>query len=86
MTGPRLNRMVIGTFAAWVLVLAAMVPGSLRADELADRAAVIKPAEKELAWLQIPWVLDLKAAQKTAQAEGRPILLWVTGDDPLERC
>jgi hypothetical protein len=57
-----------------------------RADELADRAAVVKPAAKELAWLKIPWVLDLKAAQQTAKMEGRPIFLWVTGDDPLERC
>jgi hypothetical protein len=31
-------------------------------------------------------VLDLKKAQQTAQSEGRPIFLWVTGDDPLERC
>jgi hypothetical protein len=55
-------------------------------DDMADRAAVVKPAAKELAWLKIPWVLDLNAAQKTAQTERRPIFLWVTGDDPLERC
>jgi hypothetical protein len=48
--------------------------------------AVIKPSAKELAWLKIPWVLDLKAGQKTARAEARPIFLWVTGDEPLGRC
>jgi hypothetical protein len=55
-------------------------------SQLVERATVIKPTAKELAWLNIPWVLDLKAAQTTAKAEGRPIFLWVTGDDPLERC
>jgi hypothetical protein len=55
-------------------------------NQLVERAAVVKPTAKELAWLTIPWVLDLKAAQTTAKAEGRPIFLWVTGDDPLERC
>jgi hypothetical protein len=55
-------------------------------DQLLERAAVIRPAGRELEWLKIPWVLNLKAAHQTAQAEGRPIFLWVTGDDPLERC
>ncbi|GEM_PF-2216854 len=57
-----------------------------RRKQLEDRAAVVKPIAKELAWLKIPWVLDLKAAQMAAEAEGRPLFLWVTGDDPLERC
>jgi hypothetical protein len=64
-------------------------PGPAQDDawkRLVERAAVVKPTAKELAWLTIPWVLDLKAAQTTAKAEGRPIFLWVTGDDPLERC
>src|SRR5262249_32378029 len=49
-------------------------------------AALIKPAAAELRWRQIPWLIDLAEGQKRARAEGRPILLWVTGDDPLERC
>jgi hypothetical protein len=56
------------------------------ADALARRATLIKPAAEELRWQQIPWLLDLAEGQQHAQAEGRPILLWVTGDDPLERC
>jgi hypothetical protein len=55
-------------------------------NRIVERAGVVRPTTKELAWLQIPWVLDLKAAQETAKAEGRPIFLWATGDDPLERC
>jgi hypothetical protein len=53
---------------------------------LAQRAAAIKPAPAELRWQQIPWVMDLAEGQRLAQAERRPIFLWVTGDDPLERC
>ena len=53
---------------------------------LAKRAAAIKPAPEELRWQQIPWLTDLAEGQRLAQAERRPIFLWVTGDDPLERC
>jgi len=56
------------------------------AEALARRATLIKPAAAELRWRQIPWLIDLAEGQKRARAEGRPILLWVTGDDPLERC
>ncbi|HLF92717.1 MAG TPA: hypothetical protein VJB14_04600 [Planctomycetota bacterium] len=55
-------------------------------DDLAARAAAVKPTGKELTWLGIPWVLDLAEARKAAREEKRPIFLWATGDDPLERC
>jgi hypothetical protein len=54
--------------------------------ELTRRAEIIKPAPEELKWQRIPWLTDLAQGQRIAQAERRPILLWVTGDDPLERC
>jgi len=54
--------------------------------DLTRQAALVKPAPNELKWQRIPWVLDLAAAQRIAQAEHRPIFLWVSGDDPLERC
>lgn len=44
------------------------------------------PAEGELKWKQIAWQADLAAAVKLATAEKRPLLLWVAGDPPLERC
>jgi hypothetical protein len=37
-------------------------------------------------WRQIPWLVDLPKAIRQARAEDRPILLFVSGDDPLERC
>lgn len=34
----------------------------------------------------IPWLLDLGAGIRLAKAEKRPLLIWTSGDDPLERC
>jgi hypothetical protein len=34
----------------------------------------------------IPWVLDLEAGLRLARDEKRPLLIWTSGDDPLERC
>jgi len=68
------------------LLLAAWLVSLPTRDDLAARATAIKPTAKELTWLAIPWVLDLAEAQKVARAEKRPILVWATGDDPLERC
>ncbi len=34
----------------------------------------------------IAWLLDLEEGIRTAKKEKRPLLLWVSGDDPLERC
>ncbi len=59
---------------------------SAQADPLADRAAAIKPAPAELAWMRIPWLTSLVEAERIAQAENRPILFWNVDDDPLERC
>lgn len=54
--------------------------------DLARLAAAVKPTPEELRWQKIPWLTDLAQAQRVGRAENRPILLWVTGDDPLERC
>lgn len=48
----------------------------------ADTTLFPRPAK----WLQIPWLLDLNEAMRLAKSENRPILIWVSGDDPLERC
>ena len=46
----------------------------------------IKPIESEVRWRQIPWMQDLSAAVEQAKKEKRPVLIWVSGDEPLERC
>ncbi len=48
----------------------------------ADVTLFPRPAK----WLDIPWLLDLNEAVRQAKAENRPVLIWVSGDDPLERC
>jgi hypothetical protein len=34
----------------------------------------------------IPWLLDLDEGIRVATQEKRPVLIWTSGDDPLERC
>jgi hypothetical protein len=46
----------------------------------------IKPAPSETRWRQVPWMQDLAAAVKQAKKEHRPLFVWVSGDEPLERC
>jgi hypothetical protein len=47
---------------------------------------VMTPHPGELGWQQIPWQTDLREAVRQAKTEGRPLLLFVSGDDPLEKC
>lgn len=54
--------------------------------DLARRAELIKPRPGEYKWQQIPWLVDLGEGIRLAREEKRPLLLWVSGDDPLERC
>jgi hypothetical protein len=56
------------------------------AVKLAVKMDAIKPQPNEVRWLQIPWVLDLDAAAKASRDENRPLLIWASGDEPLERC
>jgi hypothetical protein len=65
---------------------AQMLQSSVDDQALAQRAVVIKPAPRELRWQAIPWIVDLNEGWRTAQAERRPLFLWASGDDPLERC
>src|SRR5947208_11766783 len=61
------------------------------ADHLPGNAArmygfVQTPHPGELKWQQIPWLTDLREAVRLARAESRPLVLFVSGDDPLEKC
>jgi hypothetical protein len=40
----------------------------------------------ELKWQRVAWMTDLSEALREARAENRPILIWATDDEPLERC
>ena len=54
--------------------------------DMARLVEAIKPAAELRKWQQIPWVTDLKEARRLAKEERRPIFLWVSEDEPLERC
>ena len=77
-----------GGFAAGADVPAARSPGAdhLPAEAARMYALVKTPHPGELRWQQIPWLTDLREAVRQAGAEGRPLLLFVSGDDPLEKC
>jgi hypothetical protein len=46
----------------------------------------LKPREDELRWRQIPWLTDLDQAVRVAREERRPLFLWDSVDEPLDRC
>jgi hypothetical protein len=60
--------------------------GRLPADAAAVYTYVKKPLPGELKWQDIPWTVDLAEGMRLAAEERRPLLLFVSGDDPLERC
>lgn len=73
--------------AAALLVFCCPSPASAEEEAaLLRRAQALKPTARDRKWEQIPWLLDLKEGLRAAHAERRPLLLWVAGDDPLERC
>jgi len=79
------------TFALPVLLALTMTvragdPLAHEARALKDMAQLIRQDEALLRWRDIPWYLDAVEGLKTAREEKRPVLLWVTGDDPLGRC
>jgi hypothetical protein len=71
--------------AAGSLTCVAATAGEVDAD-VERRIESIKLPESQRKWERIPWVTDLSEGRRLALQENRPIFLWVTGDDPLERC
>jgi len=41
---------------------------------------------RAMKYREIPWLLDLEEGIRLAKKEKRPLLIWTSGDDPLERC
>ena len=61
--------------------------GNRLSPEGARLYAAVKSARPgELRWQQIPWLVDLQEGIRSAREENRPLLLFVSGDDPLEKC
>ena len=63
-----------------------VAPPGLSAEVARLYRLVKQPHPGELAWQRIPWLTDLGEGIRLAKAEGRPLVLFVSGDDPLEKC
>jgi hypothetical protein len=69
----------------------ALLPAQSGSERLPYQAArfyrwVKQPHPGELKWQQIPWLVDLEQGIHVAREENRPLVLFVSGDDPLEKC
>jgi hypothetical protein len=74
------------TLAASAALAAAGDPLTAEVQALKSMANAARVDESLLRWRDIPWYTDANAGLKTARAEKRPMLLFVTGDEPLGRC
>ncbi len=86
-----LASLIVATTGAIAAPAARRADRNPGADSLPPDAArmygfVRTPHPGELKWQQIPWLTDLREAVRQARAERRPLLLFVSGDDPLEKC
>ena len=76
--------------SATILAATAHAQDGRKPNELEDRvtkkANELRPSAGRLKWQQIPWMTNLAAGLEAAKQEGRPVLLWGSDDEPLERC
>ena len=84
-----MTRRLSGLLGALLAAVAIQGGTAARAD---DEAAIrrrideLRIPEAQLRWQRVPWVADVDEGLRLAREERRPILIWVSGDDPLERC
>jgi hypothetical protein len=81
---------LVGVGASGTESVAGQSPARAPAGLSPAAAAIYRyvKAEKpgELNWQRTPWLSDLPEAIRQAKAEHRPLLLWITADEPLDRC
>jgi hypothetical protein len=75
-----------GRLALAGTLLAAVALAAAAEEGVEQRARAIKSPASQRGWEKIPWQTDLTEGLRIAREESRPIFLWATGDDPLERC
>jgi len=70
------------------LVLAVLLSQDVSVDSFEKLHTLIRPAEKEAPWSEIPWMTSLWQARERAAREGKPLLLWGAGGGghPLGLC
>jgi hypothetical protein len=79
----------VGVLAGVVLAAAVTAPvaaGPGEAGALARRLEAVKQPPELTRWQRIPWLTSLTEGLRAARQENRPLFLWATADDPLDRC
>jgi hypothetical protein len=78
---------------AFVLYLVSLINAPTRAAQGAASSepmealiARIKPKPSEETWKMIPWLASLVDGQKMARELNRPMFVWISSEEPLERC
>jgi hypothetical protein len=56
------------------------------ASNVVGRVQAIKPTPEMLPWKGIPWAKDLPEGIKLMREEKRPMFMWASDDEPLDRC
>ncbi len=78
--------LILLTRIALVAAQAPTAPSDLPPSASRMYAIVKNVRPGELRWQEIPWLVNLQVGLRLAKEEHRPLLLWVSGDDPLEKC
>jgi hypothetical protein len=82
----------IGLLSTSIPVLAQTKAPDFRSDrarmpgELAALYDNLKPRPNEVRWKDIPWLNDIGDGIKVAKDEKRPLFIYVSTDEPLDRC
>jgi len=70
------------------LLLSLILSQDVSVESVEKLHALIRPAEQEAPWADIPWMPSLWQARERAAREGKPLLIWGAGGGghPLGLC
>ena len=70
------------------LLLALALTQDVPTDTFERLHSIVRPAEKEAPWSEVPWMTSLWQARERAAREGKPLLIWGAGGGghPLSLC
>lgn len=71
----------------WTLTLLALLQ-RIPDDQLGKVRDLVRAAEAEAPWSDVPWMTSLWRARERAAKEGKPLLVWAAGGGghPLALC
>ncbi|MAE75493.1 MAG: hypothetical protein CMJ85_01335 [Planctomycetes bacterium] len=65
------------------LLLVSPILAQLSEDNFSAWRDPLRPAAKEIRWQRIPWLSSFAAGLRRANAEDKPVLVWVMNGHPL---